>query len=165
MFVNAILASMMGLVITIVLLAAPRAWPSLLTTNEEVIATVANVSPFLAAGIFADGFVSVGSAVLRGTGRPTVGVVCTVLTYWLIGLPLGAVLTLHLELGAKGMWIAISSAAILDAMLLTAIISTFDMGLEVERAQALVLATSPDHGAHRALPDVETNSPGKPHVR
>ena len=44
------------------------------------------------------------AGVLRGTGRQKIGVMTSALAFWVVGLPLGAVLDLHVGLGIMGLW-------------------------------------------------------------
>ena len=44
------------------------------------------------------------AGVVRGAGRQTIGAITNFISYWLLGLPLAALLAFRLELGIHGLW-------------------------------------------------------------
>ncbi len=60
-----------------------------------------------------DGFQVVATGALRGAGDTRTPMLCHFIGYWIIGLPLGAILCFHYALGARGLWIGLSAGLIL----------------------------------------------------
>lgn len=60
-----------------------------------------------------DGLQAVATGALRGAGETRAPMICSVLFYWLVGLPLGYYLGFHLGWGAAGIWTGLCIALIL----------------------------------------------------
>lgn len=77
-------------------------------------------------------------AALRGAGRPGIGAALNVVAYWLVGLPVCAVLGIQYGMGVSGLWtgLLVSSCGMSVVQLL--VISTLDWSQEVDRAAALM---------------------------
>jgi MATE family multidrug resistance protein len=60
-----------------------------------------------------DGMQTVATGALRGAGDTRTPMLCHLCFYWLVGLPLGALLCFHYGWGAPGMWAGLSLALIL----------------------------------------------------
>jgi MATE family multidrug resistance protein len=84
---------------------ALRQWlPSLYTHDAEVIALCATILPIAAAFQIFDGAQVAGCGVLRGMGRTRPAALFNLISYWLLGLPLGAWLGLRAGFGLAGIW-------------------------------------------------------------
>jgi MATE family multidrug resistance protein len=81
--------------------------PRIYTSEADVIALCASILPIAAAFQIFDGLQVVGCGVLRGMGqtRPAAGF--NFVAYWVIGLPLGAWLSLRQGYGLAGLWWAL----------------------------------------------------------
>jgi MATE family multidrug resistance protein len=78
--------------------------PYIYTTDKSVI-TIAEQLLIVAAFFqLFDGTQVVGLGVLRGIGDVNVPTVITFISYWIIGLPVGYLLGIHLGLGVTGVW-------------------------------------------------------------
>jgi MATE family multidrug resistance protein len=99
-------------------IAIPGALARLYTTDGGTIAMVLLLLPI--AGVFQvfDGTQVVSAALLRGTGDTRVPMVLHLLSFWAVGIPLGAVLSFGLGMGATGLWwgltAGLASAAVLQ---------------------------------------------------
>jgi MATE family multidrug resistance protein len=60
-----------------------------------------------------DGLQTVATGALRGAGDTRTPMICHLVCYWLIGLPLGAYLCFRMHLGATGLWTGLCVALIL----------------------------------------------------
>jgi MATE family multidrug resistance protein len=84
---------------------ALRQWlPRLYTHDAEVIALCAAILPIAAAFQIFDGAQVAGCGVLRGMGRTRPAALFNLISYWLLGLPLGAWLGLRAGFGLAGIW-------------------------------------------------------------
>jgi len=68
-----------------------------------------------------DGLQIVVTGSLRGAGDTRTPMVCHLIGYWVIGLPLGAMLCFERGLGARGLWMGLSAGLIAIGLVLTAI--------------------------------------------
>jgi MATE family multidrug resistance protein len=101
------------------LLLAPGAVARSFTNDRAVIA--ASASLLFAAAVFQlfDGLQTVATGALRGAGETRLPMVCHLLAYWAVGLPLGYFLCFGLGWGAVGLWTGLSLALILIGTVLT----------------------------------------------
>ena len=89
--------------------------------QPEVVHTGARL--LLVAAVFQlfDGIQAVATGALRGAGNTRTPMLANLFGYWIIGLPLGALLCFRLNLGATGMWIGLCIALIIVGTLLLAV--------------------------------------------
>jgi multidrug resistance protein, MATE family len=103
---------------SVVLLIFPR-WIALAYTPDE--AVIRSTVRLLAAGAafqLFDGIQSVATGALRGAGDTRTPMLCHLLAYWIIGLPLGAWLCFRHGWGVIGLWVGLSLALILIGIVL-----------------------------------------------
>ena len=95
------------------------AWIAGIYTDDPAVLAIAIQLLFLAA-IFqlSDGIQVSCAGILRGLNDTRVPMLITVVAYWLVGLPLGAVLGFRFGLGARGMWIGMIAGLTAAAVLL-----------------------------------------------
>ena len=102
-----------------VLLTAPEWIARLFTPEVAVIATAAAILRVAAFFQLFDGLQIVVTGSLRGAGDTRTPMVCHLIGYWVIGLPLGAMLCFDRGLGARGLWIGLSAGLIAIGVVLT----------------------------------------------
>lgn len=78
--------------------------PYIYTTDNNVIAIAEQLLIVAAFFQLFDGTQVVGLGVLRGIGDVNIPTVITFVSYWVIGLPIGYLLGIHLGLGVTGVW-------------------------------------------------------------
>ena len=78
--------------------------PRIYTPDPEVIALCAAILPIAAAFQIFDGTQVVGCGILRGMGRTRPAALFNLVSYWCLGLPLGAWLALRGGWGLAGIW-------------------------------------------------------------
>lgn len=91
---------------------------SLMTTDQEVIALAAQL--LIIAGLFQlfDGTQVIGLGILRGIGDVNIPTLITLFAYWVIGLPSGYYMGVHLGLGVQGVWYGLTFALLASSILL-----------------------------------------------
>ena len=97
----------------ILLMAAPRIIVRIYTPDAVVIEAATGL---LFVGAFFqlfDGLQTVATGALRGAGDTRTRMICHLVFYWFLGLPLGAFLCFRMEWGAKGLWAGLCAALIL----------------------------------------------------
>jgi MATE family multidrug resistance protein len=94
--------------------------PRIYTPDAEVIALVASILPVAAAFQIFDGAQVVGCGILRGMGEVRPAMVFNLISYWVIGLPVGGFAALSLGYGLPGLWwgLAFGLACVAAALLL-----------------------------------------------
>ncbi|MDP9340051.1 MAG: MATE family efflux transporter [Acidobacteriota bacterium] len=103
------------------LLIFPRAIARMYTPDENVIrATIYLLAAGAAFQLF-DGIQTVATGALRGAGDTRTPMLCHLIAYWIIGLPLGYYLCFHRGWGAFGLWAGLSLALILIGIVLLAV--------------------------------------------
>jgi len=103
---------------SIALLIFPR-WIALMYTPDEIVIR-ATASLLIAGAAFQlfDGIQTVATGALRGAGDTRTPMLCHLLAYWVIGLPLGEWLCFRHNWGAFGLWAGLSLALILIGIVL-----------------------------------------------
>lgn len=98
--------------------SAPLA--QLYSDDPEVIAIALQLMPVAAAFQLFDGTQAIAFGVLRGAGDVRLPTIANIVGFWLFGLPLGAYLLLHANMGAQGVWIGLAFALAIVSVLLIA---------------------------------------------
>lgn len=101
-----------------VLLFAPVAIAQLYTRDAAVIALASTLLLYAALLQLPDGLQMLASGALRGLQDTRVPMMIAVISYWVIGMPLGAWLGLGLGWGPQGMWVGLISALSLAMVLM-----------------------------------------------
>ena len=104
----------------IVLLVIPEAIARVFTPDVAVIAAAATILRVAAFFQLFDGLQIVVTGSLRGAGDTRTPMVCHLVGYWVIGLPLGAMLCFGRGLGAPGLWMGLSAGLIAIGIVLAA---------------------------------------------
>jgi MATE family multidrug resistance protein len=97
----------------VALLAAPHWIARLFTPETAVIGASAALLRIAAFFQLFDGLQIVATGALRGAGNTHTPMIWHFAGYWIIGLPIGAVLCFAWEWGAAGLWIGLSLGLIL----------------------------------------------------
>jgi len=100
------------------LLIFPRAIARMYTPAEDIIRATTYLLAAGAAFQLFDGIQTVATGALRGAGDTRTPMLCHLIAYWIIGLPLGYWLCFHLNWGAFGLWSGLSLALILIGLVL-----------------------------------------------
>ena len=74
-------------------------WGALFTSDPQLITVIGYALTVLAFFVIFDGLSVALGGVVRGTGKQALAAPCTVASYYLLGLPAGAVLAFRLKLG------------------------------------------------------------------
>ncbi len=93
-----------------------RIWtrdPSVLTLGAHILAIVAGFQIF-------DGIQTVSTGALRGLGETRFPMLMNLTAYWILGLPIGALLCFRLKWGLSGLWTGLTLSLILIALVLIA---------------------------------------------
>ncbi|XP_074176292.1 multidrug and toxin extrusion protein 2 isoform X5 [Rhinolophus sinicus] len=105
------------------------------TNDEDVIALVNKVLPIYVVFHLFEAMCCVYGGVLRGTGRQAFGAIVNAIMYYVIGLPLGIVLTFVVRMRIMGLWLSMLVCAMLAAAAFIAYTSQINWKLAAEEAQ------------------------------
>jgi len=106
------------------------------TTSKEVAALVDDLSPLLAFSILLNSVQPVLSGVAIGAGWQSVVAYVNITTYYLIGIPLGAILGYVLGYHVKGIWVGMLIGTLVQTIVLLFITIRTDWDKQVEVTQA-----------------------------
>ncbi|XP_040484272.1 multidrug and toxin extrusion protein 2 [Ursus maritimus] len=116
------------------------------TNDEEVIALVNKVLPIYIVFQLFEAVCCVYGGVLRGTGKQAFGAIVNAVMYYVVGLPLGIVLTFVVRMRIMGLWLGMLACGLLAAAAFAVYTARMDWKLAAEEAQkhAGLLPQSPD---------------------
>lgn len=143
----AFLSTVVGAVILAVLLSTKDVFGRIFNGDDEVVALVGRVMPFVALFQIADGLNGSCGGTLRGMGRQWVGALVNLLSYYGCALPAGIYLAFH-GYGLAGLWIGQCAALYLVGILEWIIVGTSDWEKECEQALVRLAAGGLDVRVH-----------------
>ncbi len=92
--------------------------PWIYTNDQQVVHIAAQLLLFAAVFQLFDGAQVVGLGILRGVGDVNMPTFITFLAYWVVGIPVGYWLGIHLHLGVNGVWCGLTLGLLTAAILL-----------------------------------------------
>lgn len=104
-----------------ILFLFPHAIARGFTANPAVIAAAVPLLFVAALFQFFDGLQITATGALRGAGNTHAGLIVQIVGYWIIGLPIGALLAFHLHHGAVGLWLGLCAGLVVAGIALTTI--------------------------------------------
>ncbi|OMO80283.1 Multi antimicrobial extrusion protein [Corchorus capsularis] len=113
-----VLAAIEPLIVSITLFCCRYIYGYLFSNEAEVVNYVAEMLPLLCISIIMDSIQAVLSGVARGTGWQHIGAYVNLGAYYLVGIPLAAVLCFALNMRGKGLWMGIMAGTFVQALLL-----------------------------------------------
>lgn len=102
----------------ILFLALPKPILRIWTSNPQVLALGAHILAIVAGFQIFDGIQTVSTGALRGLGETRFPMLMNLAGYWVLGLPLGALLCFRMRWGLSGLWTGLTLALIVIAVLL-----------------------------------------------
>lgn len=107
-------------VMAALLLTVPQPILRIWTGNRDVLRLGAHILAIVAGFQIFDGIQTVSTGALRGLGETRFPMLINLGGYWVLGLPLGAVLCFRLQWGLSGIWTGLTLALITIALVLCA---------------------------------------------
>lgn len=130
--VNVVITSfVIGFVLCICFLIFRGKLAYIFTDSDEVAEAVAELSPLLACSILLNSIQPVLSGVAVGAGRQSIVAYVNLTCYYLIGVPIGAVLGYILDLQVKGVWIGMLFGTLVQTIVLIIITCRTDWEKQV----------------------------------
>jgi MATE family multidrug resistance protein len=121
-----------------------RQWGWLFSSDMEVIKLVEHILPLLAFFQVADGICGIAGGVLRGTGRQAQGAAINMVSYYIIGIPIGLMLTFtRIDLGLSGLWWGLTIALLFGSSGMIWLISLTNWEWEVKKVHLRMTLDNP----------------------
>jgi MATE family multidrug resistance protein len=92
--------------------------PWIYTSDKNVIVYASQLLIIASFFQLFDGTQVVGLGILRGIGDVNIPTIITFLAYWVVGLPVGYLLGIHLHMGVQGVWYGLVLGLIVASVLL-----------------------------------------------
>ncbi|KAJ9172234.1 hypothetical protein P3X46_015499 [Hevea brasiliensis] len=105
----------------------------LFSNDSEVIEAISDLTPLLAISVFLNGVQPILSGVAIGSGWQAVVAYVNLVTYYIIGLPIGCVLGFKTSLGVAGIWWGIIIGVVFQTITLIILTSRTNWNAEVEK--------------------------------
>jgi MATE family multidrug resistance protein len=109
-------------ILIIVVLSCSRILGELFSSDEEVADLIEKLIPLSCIFMMGDAFQANTGGAMRGLGRQQLVLLLNILGFWVLAMPIGAILTFVLDIGVAGLWwgftIGIYSAALIGILFL-----------------------------------------------
>ncbi|KAK9200050.1 hypothetical protein WN944_015245 [Citrus x changshan-huyou] len=130
-----ILAAAEMVTVSIVLLFCRHILGYALSSSEDIVHRLADMVPFICLSIIMDSLQAVLSGVARGSGWQKIGAFVNLGAYYLVGIPIAAVLAFVFHLKGKGLLIGLATGSFVQAALLALKIVFTDWGKQASKAR------------------------------
>ncbi|XP_046328199.1 multidrug and toxin extrusion protein 1-like [Haliotis rufescens] len=134
----------LALFVALLLLLLRRVIPLAFTNEKSVIDLIIQILPMIALFHLFDATQGVCSGVLRGSGKQLFGATMNFFSYYVIALPIGALLMFKTFLRLEGMWSALILSVFLQSMAFLIKIGVIDWTKQSKLAQNRAGATGSD---------------------
>ncbi|KAL9649361.1 hypothetical protein ABK040_016188 [Willaertia magna] len=117
--------------------------PKLFTNDPEVIELASQVLPLCSVFQLFDGVQTVSSGVLKGIGSQKIAAVANIVSYYVIGLPVGVLLAFVFGWNLMGLWVGLAvSLFFVSSLLFSYILFKVDWEKEAENAAKRIVGAS-----------------------
>ncbi|KAG8488263.1 hypothetical protein CXB51_018258 [Gossypium anomalum] len=124
-----------AMIVSITLFSCRYAFGYLYSNEQEVIDYVGEMIPLISLSVIIDSLLAVISGVARGTGWQHIGAYVNLGAYYLVGIPVAALLCFSLHLRGKGLWIGILTGSSLQLVLLALVTGFTNWQKQASKAQ------------------------------
>ncbi|WCJ33845.1 MATE efflux family protein [Euphorbia peplus] len=147
----------LGAIVATVIMATKNEFPKVFTGKEVVIEEASKLAYSLAAIIFLGSILPVLHGVAVGAGWQMSVALINTGCYYIIGLPIGAVLGYKFDLGVKGIWTGMLSGTVLQIFILFFIIHRTNWNKEAEQAKEQIRTWGGSRHLQQTLLEHTTN--------
>ncbi|CAE7213050.1 unnamed protein product [Rhizoctonia solani] len=117
-------------------MAFRKNWGYMFNDDQEVVALVAHVLPFLALSQLFDCGTNIMDGVLRARGKFAFGAILNMVSYYAFGIPVGISLAFWAKFGLAGLWMGLAAAMCCSSVTSTVVVSMTDWDQEVVKTRA-----------------------------
>jgi len=147
--VGVCMAAMEALVIASTILAVRNVWGYVYSNEEEVVDYISSMMLLLAPSTVLDAIQGVLSGIARGCGWQKLGAYANLGAYYVVGIPIAAILAFELHVGGRGLWIGLICGLFAQTILLSIITFCTNWEEQAKKASERVYSS--------ALPTVTGN--------
>ncbi|XP_062079869.1 protein DETOXIFICATION 16-like [Humulus lupulus] len=130
-----VMVIMEGLVVGVIVVLLRKMWAGLYSNDKNVTSIVASLMPFIAMSCFVNGFETVLSGIFRGCGWQKKGVYLNLAAFYFVGVPCQVTFAFVLHMKAKGLWLGMIVAFVVDIVFFLIIIIRTNWDKEVAKAE------------------------------
>ncbi|XP_010941865.1 protein DETOXIFICATION 33 isoform X1 [Elaeis guineensis] len=142
-----------GLIFMVMVLIFREHAPKLFTNVPELVRETSKLGYLLGVTIFLNSIQPVLSGVAIGAGWQTLVAVINIACYYLIGLPIGALLGFKLELREWGIWVGMLTGTLLQTVILLMITYKTKWERQAMLAEERIRTWGGQHESQQALPE------------
>ncbi|MFT7035895.1 MAG: MATE family multidrug resistance protein, partial [Cyclobacteriaceae bacterium] len=106
------------LIAALIFITSNNFLPTLYIKDNEVVMYAASLLIIAAIFQVSDGVMAVGLGILRGLGDVKYPTFVTLFAFWITAIPMGYVLGIKMEMGARGIWFGLLTGLSIGAVLL-----------------------------------------------
>uniref|UniRef100_A0A0A0LH70 Protein DETOXIFICATION n=1 Tax=Cucumis sativus TaxID=3659 RepID=A0A0A0LH70_CUCSA len=128
------MVSIEGAIVATIIIIDRRLWGYFYTSDDTVVAYLAQILILLAVVHIFDGIQSIFSGITRGCGRQKIGAFINLGAYYLVGIPMAIFLAFFQGIGGKGLWMGIMMGVFIQSLLLGILILCTNWDNEVKKA-------------------------------
>ncbi|CAI9090271.1 OLC1v1025014C2 [Oldenlandia corymbosa var. corymbosa] len=130
-----VISFIISVIVALVVLAFRHSISYMFTGGEVVANAVSDMCPLLAVTLLLNGIQPVLTGVAVGCGWQAFVAYVNVGSYYMVGIPIGAVFGFYFKLGAKGIWSGMIGGTLMQTLILIWVTYRTDWNKEVEIAQ------------------------------
>ncbi|KAK4745658.1 hypothetical protein SAY87_011970 [Trapa incisa] len=135
--VSMFFAAVLGLAAAASTTLARHSWGRLFTRDTDILELTAAALPILGLCELGNCPQTTGCGVLRGSARPALGANINLGSFYLVGMPVAALLGFVVKAGFPGLWLGLLAAQASCALLMVYALATTDWRLQAARAKEL----------------------------
>ncbi|CAE6457664.1 unnamed protein product [Rhizoctonia solani] len=125
-----------AMLISVIYMAFRKKWGYMFNDDQEVVNLVAHVLPFLALSQLFDCGTNIMDGILRARGKLAFGAIVNILSYYVLGIPVGIGLAFWANFGLAGLWMGLSAAMFCSATISIVAVCITDWDREVAKTRA-----------------------------
>ncbi|OMP04683.1 Multi antimicrobial extrusion protein [Corchorus olitorius] len=130
-----VLGVMDAMIVSIAFFGCRHVFGYIYSNEKEVVDYVGEMIPLISLSVIVDSLLAVLSGVARGTGWQHIGAYVNLGAYYLVGIPVAALLCFGLHLRGKGLWIGILTGSSLQLLLLALVTFFTNWQKQASKAQ------------------------------
>ncbi|MED6136438.1 hypothetical protein PIB30_056132 [Stylosanthes scabra] len=137
------MVSIEGVLLGSSMIVLRKVWSRIYSNDKQVMRDVAGATPILAVSCFLDGIQSALSGIASGCGWQQIGAYINLASFYLAGVPCSVLLAFLAHMNAKGLWLGIISAFLVQITFYTIITIRTNWEQQARIAQTRVLQPGP----------------------
>ncbi|XP_062072194.1 multidrug and toxin extrusion protein 1 isoform X2 [Lepus europaeus] len=150
-----LVTELVAVVFCVVLLSCKDLVGYIFTSDRDIIALVAQVTPIYAVSHLFESLAGTSSGILRGSGNQKFGAIVNAIGYYVVGLPIGIALMFAAKLGVIGLWLGIIVCAVSQAVCFLGFIARLNWtkACQQARVHANLTVNTTSNGNSAVLPE------------